>query len=48
MALAVGPDALVHGSDRPVVAPPSDALPDPHATRVANPARLLVPQEALR
>ena len=42
-----GPDALVHGSDRPVVAPArrprGTTHPDP--TRSANPARLLALQE---
>ena len=46
MALAVGPEALVHGSDRPVVAPPHEVPSDAHAT--VNAARLLVPQEASR
>ena len=47
MALAVGPEALVHGSDRPVVAPapPAPGRPDIHATRVVNTARLLAPEE---
>ena len=47
MALAVGPEALVHGSDRPVVAPapPAPGRPDIYATHVVNTARLLVPQE---
>ncbi len=43
MAAAVGADALVFGSDRPVVAPVPE---DPHdPSRAANPARLLTLQE---
>ena len=47
MAAAVGPDAIVYGSDRPVVAP--DPAPrgttHPDPIRSANPARLLALQE---
>ena len=46
MAAVAGAGAVVHGSDRPVVAPapaPAGALTDP--ARVANPARLLSPLE---
>jgi predicted TIM-barrel fold metal-dependent hydrolase len=44
MTAAVGAEALVFGSDRPVVAPPSNGSPhDP--SRVANPARLFALQE---
>ena len=46
VAAVAGAGALVHGSDRPVVAPvpaPAGALTDP--ARVANPARLLSPLE---
>ena len=40
MAAVVGPEALVHGSDRPVVDPPGQPVhPDP--ARTANPERLL-------
>ncbi len=50
MAATVGLDQLVHGSDRPVIAPPDHAI-DGHplgpaawdALTVANPARLLAP-----
>ncbi|HMO00215.1 MAG TPA: amidohydrolase family protein [Miltoncostaeaceae bacterium] len=45
MAAAVGADALVHGSDRPVVDPESDAETP---ARARNAARLLAPQEATR
>ena len=47
MAAAVGADALVHGSDRPVVSPAAPSAHDHHPTRVGNPSRLLAPQEAL-
>lgn len=47
VAAVAGREALVHGSDRPVVAPahrpPSDAPTDP--ARVANPARLFAVKE---
>ena len=43
MAAAVGEDALVFGSDRPVVAP--SMPPAHHASRAANPARLFSLQE---
>ncbi|HTI35055.1 MAG TPA: amidohydrolase family protein [Miltoncostaea sp.] len=46
MAAAVGADALVHGSDRPVVAP--HAARDDIPSRARNAARLLAPQEAPR
>jgi hypothetical protein len=46
MAAAVGSDALVHGSDRPVVAP--HAAGDDIPSRARNAARLLAPQEAPR
>ena len=47
MAGTVGRHALVHGSDRPVVAPATPVRPTPHPdpTRTANPARLLALQE---
>ena len=45
MAAAVGSDALVHGSDRPVVGPRPGAGADT-PTRARNAARLLAPQEA--
>lgn len=44
MEAAVGEEALVFGSDRPVLGPP--AVTDPHhPSRAANPARLLALQE---
>jgi len=45
MAAAVGSDALVHGSDRPVVDPGPAADAETPA-RARNAARLLAPQEA--
>jgi hypothetical protein len=47
MAAVVGPDALVHGSDRPVVTPAPPASPPvpPDPVRTTNPARLLALQE---
>jgi hypothetical protein len=46
MAAAVGADALVHGSDRPVVVP--HAAGDEIPARARNAARMLAPQEASR
>ncbi len=45
MSAAVGPGALVHGSDRPVV-DPRPAADAGTPTRARNAARLLAPQEA--
>jgi 6-methylsalicylate decarboxylase len=45
MAAVVGADALVHGSDRPVVAPPLDARDPLVLARARNGARLLAPRE---
>jgi hypothetical protein len=47
MAAAVGPGALVHGSDRPVVVPDAGGHADIPA-RARNAARLVVPKEAPR
>lgn len=41
IADAVGGGALVHGSDRPVIAPQPAGDPGAHGRRVLNPARLL-------
>ena len=45
MAAVVGADALVHGSDRPVVAPPVDVTDPLVLARARNGARLLAPVE---
>ena len=49
MRAAVGPDAIVHGSDRPYATPSTPALGDAAARAIhtVNPGRLLaaIPQE---